>query len=318
MSHYLVTGGAGFIGSHLCDRLLAAGHDVIVLDDFSSGSVANLDSKVTWIKGCVTDEALVNKLMHRVDGCFHLAAIVSVAECERFPERAQRINLLGSINVFNAAANHNVPVVYASSSAVYGHGQGIPLLESTEPRPISHYGNDKLQCEYAARKVSRQYRISTVGMRIFNVFGPRQDARSPYAGVIAAFSELSWQDQAIKIYGDGEQCRDFIYIFDVVEYFMRAMQVNNNKAIVANVCTGHATTIRELANLMAKLSAYRLRIQFAEKRSGDIDYSCGDPNRAKEIMNYSSQWTLSAGLRDYYSAFISSKSLTATTQGDAS
>jgi len=216
MTAWLVTGGAGFIGSHLCEALLRRGAVVRVLDDLSSGKRENLPSDIELIEGDVADEAVVRSAMDGVAGCFHLAAIASVERGVSDWLHTHRANLTGAITVFDAGRATRVPVVYASSAAVYGDVATVPIAEDAPCRPLSAYGADKLGGELHARVASRVHRIPTVGLRFFNVYGPRQDPRSPYSGVISIFCERARRAAPIDIFGDGEQTRDFVHVADVV------------------------------------------------------------------------------------------------------
>ena len=217
-STYLVTGGAGFIGSHLCDALVRDGHAVRVLDDLSTGRRANLPLGVELIEGDVADPAAVRAAVAGVDGCFHLAAIASVARGVEDWLGTHRANLTGTITLFDEVRRQPrpVPVVYASSAAVYGDCADLPITEAATKRPLSAYGADKYACELHAVVASHVHHVPTVGLRFFNVYGPRQDPRSPYSGVISIFCERVRRGVAIDIFGNGGQTRDFITVADVV------------------------------------------------------------------------------------------------------
>ena len=204
---YLVTGGCGFIGSHLVDALTAANHSVRILDDLSTGSLAYTPDTAEFIRGDVADPGTVEKAMRRVDGCFHLAAVASVERCNLDWPGTHRTNLAGTVAVFDAARKRSTPVVYASSAAVYGNNPDV-LTEDTVLRPISAYGADKLGCELHGLVAHRVHRVPNCGLRFFNVYGPRQDANSPYSGVITIFSSRITNSQPIIINGDGHGSRD--------------------------------------------------------------------------------------------------------------
>ena len=224
MSTFLVTGGAGFIGSHLCDALIARGDTVRVLDDLSTGHRSNLPAPATLIEGDVANPAIVALAMAGVDGCFHLAAIASVEKGITEWLGTHNANVTGTITVLDAIRRQGtkIPVVYASSAAVYGDAATVPIAE-TEPRmPLSAYGADKYACELHARVASHVHGIPTVGFRFFNVYGPRQDPKSPYSGVISIFCERIAAGVPIDIFGDGQQTRDFIYVLDVVAALLAA------------------------------------------------------------------------------------------------
>lgn len=298
---YLVTGGCGFIGSHLCDALIERGDQVRVLDNLSTGSVDNLNDKAELVLGDVADPAIVKAAMVEVDGCFHLAAISSVEQSVTDWIGTHRVNLQGTINVLDAARadeiQQSTPVVYASSAAVYGDNATVPLDERSTPRPISAYGADKLAGEYHARVAWLSHGISTVGLRFFNVYGPRQNPDSPYSGVISIFIDRLKKEQPLTIYGDGRQTRDFIYVDDVVCYLMAAMDKQRGEASVYNVCTGQSTSINQLAQVLSMISGTKVDVEYATARSGDIAVSLGDPGKTVKRYNMTSQVELGKGLR---------------------
>jgi UDP-glucose 4-epimerase len=301
MALYLVTGGAGFIGSHLADALLARGDRVRVLDDLSTGKRENLDPRADLIVGDVADAACVAKAMENVDGCFHLAAIASVQLGNQDWLGTHRTNLTGAITVFDAArrakSDGPVPVVYASSAAVYGDSIEMPLAETASTRPLSAYGADKLGCELHARVAGEVHGIRTVGCRFFNVYGPRQDPGSPYSGVISIFFNRIKSGEGITVFGDGGQTRDFIYVADVVQALIAAMLQEKTRTAVFNICTGRTTSLLELAAAVQRVFGREPGITFAEGRVGDIRESLGDPALAHTILGFEANIRLEDGLR---------------------
>ena len=300
MSKYLITGGCGFIGSHLADALVARGHTVCILDDLSTGKRENAPASASLIIGDVADAALVRSAMSSVDGCFHLAAIASVQRSVEDWLGAHRTNLTGAISVFDAAhqkADRPVPVVYASSAAVYGDNPNTPLAETAERRPLSAYGADKLGCELHASVAWNVHRVPTFGMRFFNVYGPRQDPSSPYSGVISIFANRIAGRQPITIFGDGQQVRDFVFVADVVAHLIAAMEHCQAGAEVLNVCTGKSTSVSQLALAMGNLIGGRPEISYAPARTGDIKSSIGNPGRATQILGVAANHSLVDGLR---------------------
>jgi UDP-glucose 4-epimerase len=251
-SRYLVTGGCGFIGSHLADRLVAQGDQVRILDNLSSGRLDHALTEAEVIVGDVSDAPTVRRALHHVDGCFHLAAVASVARCNTEPLAANRTNLAGTLNVLSIAGTRGVPVVYASSGAVYGANPATPLAEISATHPLSVYAADKLVCELHASVASHLHGISTVGLRLFNVYGPRQDPSSPYSGVILIFISHARKRQELEIFGDGEQVRDFVFVDDVVSAFIAAMEKQHRgrhdrgRARAARVPTGRPTRANSL------------------------------------------------------------------------
>jgi UDP-glucose 4-epimerase len=298
MSRFLVTGGAGFIGSHLCEALVAAGHSVRVLDDLSTGHRRNLPSGVELLQGDVADPAVVDRAMADADGCFHLAAIASVEKGVTDWLGTHRANLTGAITVFDSIRRKGtrIPVVYASSAAVYGDAKTIPIAETEPCAPLSAYGADKLGCELHARVASHVHRIPAVGLRFFNVYGPRQDPKSPYSGVISIFTERIAAGRGVSIYGDGGQTRDFVYVADVVNALVAAMALRPDDAPVFNVCTGLATSVLGLAHLIADLCGGSAAITHAPSRAGEIRHSLGMPERAKAALNLPPHLPLRNGL----------------------
>ena len=213
MPCFLVTGGAGFLGSHLVDALLKQGHLVRVLDDLSSGHRQNLPRQIQFLHGDVTDPTTVEQAFDGIDACFHLAAIAAVVRSNREWLRTHQVNLTGTLNILHQARRlrrrREIPIVYASSAAIYGDCATVPIGEDTPVAPMSAYGADKSACELHARVVGAVHEIPTVGLRFFNLYGPRQDAQSPYSGVIALFADRLRLGKPVEIFGDGEQVRDF-------------------------------------------------------------------------------------------------------------
>ena len=297
---YLVTGGCGFIGSHLADALLARGDRVRILDDLSSGRLENAPAAAELRRGDVADAALVADSLAGVDGCFHLAAVSSVERANRDWLGTHRVNQTGTIAVFDGARNARpgrpIPVVYASSAAVYGDNPDLPLSEDAAPRPLSAYGADKLGCELHARVAEAVHGVPAVGLRFFNVYGPRQAADSPYSGVIAQFCDRLRAGRPITIFGDGDQSRDFVFVDDAVAALLAAMDRAPCPPGVFNVCTGHATTVRALAETIAALCGATATITRAPPRAGDIRGSVGDPARAAARLGIQPATPLAIGL----------------------
>jgi UDP-glucose 4-epimerase len=295
----LVTGGAGFIGSHLVDALLARGHAVRVLDDLSTGRRANLDPRCELIEGDVADPAAVAAAFDGVSGCFHLAAIASVARSNEDWVGTHRTNATGTVAVLDAARRvGGVPVVYASSAAVYGdQGEG-PIAETAPLRPRTAYGADKLASELHARVAFEVHRVPTLGFRFFNVYGPRQDPASPYSGVISLFAGRIAEGRPLTIHGDGGQTRDFVFVADVVEHLLRGMASLGTApgASVLNVCTGRATAIRDLAALLGRITGRPVHTESGPARAGDIRASLGDPGQARAMLGCPAGTELEAGL----------------------
>jgi UDP-glucose 4-epimerase len=299
MARYLVTGGAGFIGSHLVEALRGDGHAVRVLDDLSSGKRSNLPRQVELMTADITDRDAVDRAFDGIDGCFHLAAIASVVENRDDWPRVHEVNLTGTINVFARAGCSRlrpVPVVYASTAAVYGDCAVLPAGESACAAPRSAYGADKRGCELHARVAGAARGVPTLGLRFFNIYGPRQDPRSPYSGVIAVFADRLQRGEPVEVFGDGEQVRDFVFVGDAVAALRRAMSAAGPDARVFNVCTGVGTTVRGLAETIAGLCRTRLVVSPRPARCGDVQNSIGDPGRAARELGFRARTALADGL----------------------
>ncbi|HYD65835.1 NAD-dependent epimerase/dehydratase family protein [Azospirillum sp.] len=300
MAHYLVTGGCGFIGSHLTDRLLAEGNCVTILDDLSTGRLENKPVGARLVVGDVADAEAVRQAIEGVDGVFHLAAVASVQRSRELWAETHRTNLTGAVTVFEAARTARfgepVPVVYASSAAVYGDNPHTPLGENTPAQPLSAYGADKLGCELHARVAWEIHGVPTVGFRFFNVYGPRQDPNSPYSGVISIFARRVGRGEDVDIFGDGEQVRDFIFVDDVVRFLSGAMARRPRGAGVFNLCTGRPTSINMLLAVLEELVGNRVRRRHHPARAGDIRVSIGDPTKARTTFNMACRTGLLDGL----------------------
>ncbi|MBZ7925879.1 NAD-dependent epimerase/dehydratase family protein [Ensifer adhaerens] len=294
----LVTGGAGFIGAHLARRLLETGRQVVVLDDLSSGKQDNVPPAATFIKGSVLDMEAVREALALVDACIHLAAVASVERCNQQLTSSHAVNITGFLNLVEAIANSGTkqPLVYASSAAVYGASQSLPLSEEGRCVPLSPYGADKFSCELHARAAYEVYGISTTGLRFFNVFGPGQDPRSPYSGVITKFAQRLSRDENIVIYGDGTQTRDFVYVEDVVEALIRSVERPPVGARVLNVCSGVETSINDLARIMIEETKSGCGIDYVDGLLGEVRRSQGCVRAFQEALDYRCRTDLRVGL----------------------
>jgi UDP-glucose 4-epimerase len=241
--------------------------------------------------------------MRGVSGCFHLAAVASIERCNEDWLGSHRVNVGGLINVLDAARSNAIPVVYASSAAVYGGNRELPLSEKSPADPLSPYAVDKLACELEARAAARLFQVPSVGLRLFNVYGTRQDPGSPYAGVISIFAAKFLRGEAIAIHGDGRQTRDFIHVTDVVEAFVAAMGIADLSAGVYNVCTGRGTSLLQLVATLEAVTAHSVKIVWQPPRSGDVAASWGAPGLLAERTGRSARISLEAGLADLVRAF---------------
>jgi UDP-glucose 4-epimerase len=305
MAHILVTGGCGFIGSHVAEALLARGDHVTILDNLSSGLRSNAPAGATLIEGDINDAPLVRELAAAHSGIVHLAAIASVQQCRDHWLTSHRTNVGGTISVLDAAAHasHKPPVIYASSAAVYGDNPRIPLAESEMPAPLSSYGLDKLANEHYAAHAWSAYGVASVGLRFFNVYGPRQDPASPYSGVISIFANAARQNKPITFLGDGEQTRDFIYVGDVAQLVLASIANARESAQVLNGCTGKATSLLQLADTLRTLTGAALPSHHAAPRAGDIRHSLGNPERTRAHVDFVAKTPLHDGLATLIASF---------------
>lgn len=300
-SRILVTGGAGFIGSHIVDRLLKEGFEVTVIDDLSTGRrenlVHNLGRKdLHLIKGDIRDKSLVKRVIEDVDAVFHEAALVSVPRSIENPLLTNEINVSGTLNLLKACVDANVKrFVYASSTAVYGDCKTLPIHENLRPQPISPYAVSKLAAENYVKIYHRVYSLNTVCLRYFNVYGPRQ-THSPYSGVITIFINNLLKNEPPVIYGDGKQTRDFIHVQDVVEANMLGLTKSAAVGEILNVATGTRTTINQLAAMLQQILKTSLKPVYANPRPGDIKHSFADIAKAKKLLGYSPKTSLQKGL----------------------
>lgn len=303
MAIYLVTGGCGFIGSHLVDALVASGHTVRVVDDLSTGVRERLPAAVELVEGDLRVPSVVARATHGVDGCYHLAAVASVPRCNSDWLGTHQTNQSAMVALLEAAKSvtRPFPVVYASSAAVYGDNPDLPLVETAAPRPRSPYGADKRGCELHAIAAAHAFGLATIGLRFFNVYGPRQSPDDAYAGVISLFATRLYQRQPITVFGDGRQARDFVFVADVVAALVAAMQRLEQQrppvAEVLNVCTGTGTTVVELADILMDCSGIRVPLQHAPTRQGDIRLSVGSPEAAADLLGFTAATPLPLGLR---------------------
>ena len=299
MAFYLVTGGAGFIGSHLTDSLLAAGHSVRVLDDFSTGKLENLDSRCEVLRGDAADQVMVAKAFAGVSGCFHLAAIATVQRSNEAWFETHRTNQSATVAILEAAAHTGqIPVVYASSAAIYGDVGDQVATETLRPAPQTAYGVDKYGSELHASIGFSVHGVPSLGMRFFNVYGPRQDPKSPYSGVISIFANKLAVGQGLTVHGDGGQTRDFVYVADVVRHLRAAMGVLHRHPIaeMVNVCTGRATSVLDLAHILSALQGNASGVSHGPARLGDIRQSLGDPAKAIALLGVAAEMNLRDGL----------------------
>jgi UDP-glucose 4-epimerase len=297
----LVTGGAGFIGSHLSQALVRQGHRVRVLDDLSTGKRDNLKdvrNDVEVIKGDCADPRTAARACDGIEAVFHEGAVASVARSVADPALSHRANASATLAMLVAAREAGVRrFVYAGSSSVYGDVRTLPKRETHEPRPLSPYAVGKLTGEHYLRVFAELYGLETLTLRYFNVFGPRQDPGSPYSGVISLFITAMLEGRTPIIYGDGRQSRDFTYVDNVVDANLRALTAKGLKGQVVNVATGRRITLRQLLAALARALGRPARAEYKEARAGDVRHSLADVTLARKLLGYRPLVDFESGLQ---------------------
>jgi len=303
----LVTGGAGFIGSHLVDRLVADGHVVRVLDDFSSGREANLERakpRIELIRGSICDGGLVAKAVAGCDVVFHQAAVPSVPRSVAEPVRTNAANIDGTLLVLEAARQAGVRrVVFAASSSAYGNTETLPKVESMPATPLSPYALQKYAGEVYCRLYHELYGLETVALRYFNVFGPRQNPESEYAAVIPRFIHACLRGERPRIYGDGEQTRDFTFVSDAVEANILASRARGAAGAVINVAGGRRTSLNQLFAAIRAQTGVALEAIHERSRPGDVRHSLASLDLARELLGYAPAVELNLGLAKTIESF---------------
>lgn len=299
---FVITGGAGFIGSHIADALVNLGDEVVILDNLFSGNMANIrqiidNPLVEFIRGSINERELLQQACKDADGIFHEAAITSVPRSVNDPVASNEVNITGTLNVLMAAHNCGVKkIIYASSSSVYGDTPTLPKREDMIPNPKSPYAITKLTGEYYINIFHELYGIDTVSLRYFNVFGPRQDPQSEYSAVIPKFITKILHHESPVIYGDGTQTRDFTYVKDVVQANIRAM--DSAAQGVFNVAYGSRITLIKLARIIMDALGEDLPLKYESPRSGDIHDSLADISAAQNAFKYAPKYTVTTGLEE--------------------
>ncbi|HOJ96941.1 MAG TPA: SDR family oxidoreductase [Methanospirillum sp.] len=294
---YVITGGAGFIGSHIAEEL-SKKHEVIIVDNLLSGKESNIASlSIQFKQGSITDLSFLMEVFKGVDGIFHQAAITSVAGSVTSPFQTHEVNCTGTLHVLLAARDCGVKkVVCASSASVYGDSPVLPKIETMLPCPLSPYGVTKLTGEHYARVFSELYGLQTVSLRYFNVFGPRQDPQSEYAAVIPKFISRILRHESVLIYGDGSQTRDFVYVKDVVQANIRAME--SNAEGIFNIACQKSIGLNALAAMIMDIIGIEVPVLYDPPRHGDIHDSLADIRRAAESFGYTPKYTVRDGLKE--------------------
>ncbi len=297
----LVTGGAGFIGSHLVRGLLDAGHEVTVLDDLSSGfrdNLADIEGRIRFIQGSVLDDDSLEQSAQGARCIFHLAAVASVPQSVRDPIGTHRVNSEGTLRVLQEALKNESRVILSSSSAVYGDGPELPKRETTPIEPTSPYAVQKLNSEDYLQMEQRLHGLEGFALRYFNVFGPRQNPESEYAAVIPKFIVRALRGEAVTIFGDGKQTRDFIYVKDVVRANLLAMEAQDADGTALNIGSGMVTDLNELARMVFSAVGGAEKVIHAPEREGDIKHSSCEAKLAKKRLGFEAQTTMAEGLME--------------------
>jgi nucleoside-diphosphate-sugar epimerase len=307
----LVTGGGGFIGSHIVDRLVKEGHRVRILDNFSTGkeeNIAHIVEKIEIIRGDILDLKTCLKATQGVDIVLHQAALPSVQRSIKDPLTTFQVNALGTLNLLIASKDNKVKrFVYASSSSVYGDNPMLPKREDMLPSPLSPYAVSKLVGEMLCKSFHKTYGLSTVSLRYFNVFGPRQDPYSPYAAVVPCFISNLLRNKRPTIYGDGEQTRDFTYVDNVVEANVLSAFATGIDGEVFNIAYGQPTSVNKLFEIIRELTGKTLEPIYAEPRLGEVKHSWADISKAREKLGYTPKINILEGLKktvDFFARII--------------
>ena len=295
---FLVTGGAGFLGAALADRLACDGHQVRVIDDVSAGDPACLDERVLFTRGDVADRPKLWTLLQDVDCVYHLAARVQVSESILYPREYNEVNVGGTVSVMEAMRDAGVHrVVFTSSGAVYGEQAHQPVREDQTPNPQSPYAVSKLAAEYYVRTIGALWGIETVILRIFNAYGPGQNLPASHPPVIPRFLKQALGGGSLVVFGSGAQTRDFVYVDDVVEALVAAATASDVDRRIINVGSGRATSINKLATLVAEETGQQVELLHSPAESGGVSRLCADIATARRLLNYEPRVALAQGLR---------------------
>ncbi|MGB0891532.1 MAG: SDR family NAD(P)-dependent oxidoreductase [Flavobacteriaceae bacterium] len=306
MKKYVITGGAGFIGSHIAEFLSKQGHEVIIIDSLRTGFIKNLNNlNVKFIEGDIRDKDLLKEIVKNANAIFHLAALVSVPESLTKISECVNINTIGTLNVLDAAKEvENCKVILSTSAANYGDNPLLPKVETMVPEPMTPYAITKLDGEYYLKMYEDQWNVPTTSLRYFNVFGPRQNPKSAYAAAVPIFINKALQNEPITIYGDGLQTRDFVYVKDVVKANILASTKGSG---TYNVALGQSTSILELAENIIDITNSKSQIKFLEERSGDIKHSQANPAKFNKL-GFKPAYTIQNALKEtidfYYNELI--------------
>jgi UDP-glucose 4-epimerase len=301
----LVTGGAGFIGSNLCIKLLGEGHQIRVLDDLSNGSTAYLDlNQIDFIEGSILDVSLLGKVVRDVDAVVHLAALGSVPRSIQDPRSSIEVNFTGTLNVLEALKNRKTPMIFSSSSSLYGESKVLPRVETTAAEPRSPYAVSKLAAESLVSAYYHSYGIPTLSFRFFNVYGPRQSFGHPYAAAIPIFFESLLKEEPIKIFGDGEQVRDFTYVDFVTDAISEAIEKRIYISTAVNLGSASKISMNALVGLMCKITAKTPKIEHLAERNGDVRNSYANTEKLLDLFPLLSSTDIEAGLQKTYEWYL--------------
>ena len=298
---YLVTGGAGFIGSHITEELIKRGDEVIVLDNMYSGRPENIavNPKAVFVDGSILDTEILDTICtkYNIEGIFHLAAVASVQKSIENPAQVHEVNVTGTLNVLEAARKHGVrKVVFSASAAAYGDNPVFPKREDMLPEPLSPYAVSKIASEMYCKTYAELYDMQTVSLRYFNVFGPRQDPNGEYAAVIPKFTEKICAGESPTVFGDGEQTRDFVYVKDVARANILAM--DSDISGLFNIGTGIQTSLNNLAKMIMDAAGVSVEMKYEPARDGDVRHSVADISKAQTELGYTPEWGLADGIKE--------------------
>ena len=298
---YLVTGGAGFIGSHITEELIKHGDEVIVLDNMYSGQPENVavNPMAVFVDGSILDTEILGSICkkYNIEGIFHLAAVASVQKSIENPALVHDVNVTGTLNVLEAARKHGVrKVVLSASAAAYGDNPVFPKREDMLPEPLSPYAVSKIASEMYCKTYAELYNIQTISLRYFNVFGPRQDPNGEYAAVIPKFTEKICAGESPTVFGDGKQTRDFVYVKDVARANILAM--DSDISGLFNIGTGIQTSLNNLAKMIIDAAGVSVEMKYEPARDGDVRYSVADISKAQTELGYTPEWGLADGIKE--------------------
>lgn len=300
----LITGGAGFIGSHLVERLLDSGAAVRILDNLTTGKRENLPAGINryeFVHGDIRDETTVSDSVRGMDAVVHLAAVASVQASVDQPMETHRTNFDGTLNLLEASRRHGIKrLLYASSAAIYGDTTQLPVSEQTDPKPLSPYAVDKLSGEYYLRYYFNKFGLAGTSFRFFNIYGPRQDPSSPYSGVISIFVDRLRRGEPVTVFGDGTQTRDFVYVADLVALLAKALHDVHGAGEVFNVGTGTRHSLLQLLEHLESLSGEKVVRRHEPARIGDIQHSYADISRLKSVYGFAPATSFGLGLKHLF------------------